>query len=236
MGWKYLVCSKNRFLNPDCRKLSFERDVSMLHFSSAFFFCGLDLSSSVVGLDVHQKLTLHYTALKGSGVQSHIHHAVADLHPGPKQLLSAPTSLSAVQGGNRNQGKFLMTHSCCSCYHTVVLFLVWHQIQIRNKRAAICARTSLPAATTAVSENQSRSDIWTLVPKPLLLSGKVCVTAAQRRPADRESSFSSYLSDLKSRSEALAQTPVKRLKVNRNPLFCAVHLDLLDENTLKSVV
>uniref|UniRef100_A0A3P9K244 Probable ATP-dependent DNA helicase HFM1 n=1 Tax=Oryzias latipes TaxID=8090 RepID=A0A3P9K244_ORYLA len=126
------------------------------------------ISSQYVGLDVHQKLTLHYTTLKGSGVQSHIRHAVADLHPGPKQLLSAPTSLSAVQGGNRNQDsdkKQACSHLC------------------KNKSA--CGHDCC----------------------------KVCVTAARRRPADRESSFSSYLSDLKSRSEALAQTPVKRLKM-----------------------
>ncbi|RVE61086.1 hypothetical protein OJAV_G00167210 [Oryzias javanicus] len=99
------------------------------------------ISSQYVGLDVQQKFMVHYTTLKGFGVQSHSDRRVmADAHPGPKQQFSSSTSGSAVQGGNRNQ-------------------------------------------------------------------------AARRRPADRESSFSSYLSDLRSRSDALAQTPVKRLKM-----------------------
>lgn len=36
---------------------------------------------------------------------------------------------------------------------------------------------------------------------------------AQKRSAPLESGFSSYLKDLRTRSDSLAQTPVKRLKV-----------------------
>ncbi|XP_041659142.1 probable ATP-dependent DNA helicase HFM1 [Cheilinus undulatus] len=45
---------------------------------------------------------------------------------------------------------------------------------------------------------------------------KVGVTVARKRPSNQESSFSSYLDDLKSRSNTLAQTPVKRLKIRMN--------------------
>ncbi|XP_024124379.1 probable ATP-dependent DNA helicase HFM1 isoform X2 [Oryzias melastigma] len=125
------------------------------------------ISSQYVGLDVQQRLMVHYTTLKGFGVQGHSDSCtIADAHPGPKQQLSASASGSAVQVGNQNQGKKQpCSHSC------------------KNKSA--CGHDCC----------------------------KVCVTAARRRPADRESSFSSYLSDLKSRSDALAQTPVKRLKM-----------------------
>lgn len=179
------------------------------------------LSSSVVGLDVQQRLMVHYTTLKGFGVQGHSDSCtIADAHPGPKQQLSASASGSAVQVGSQNQGKssFWCHMLSCSCLHAVVLFHVWRQIQVRNNRAAIRARTSLPVAMTAVSGapvpvrfRHLGFDSHTAVS----FQGKVCVTPAWKRPADRESSFSSYLSDLKSRSDALAQTPVKRLKVNR---------------------
>uniref|UniRef100_A0A3P9NQ28 Probable ATP-dependent DNA helicase HFM1 n=1 Tax=Poecilia reticulata TaxID=8081 RepID=A0A3P9NQ28_POERE len=39
-----------------------------------------------------------------------------------------------------------------------------------------------------------------------------CVAVGQKRSANHESSFSSYLEDLRNRSDVLAQTPVKRLK------------------------
>ncbi|XP_027140746.1 probable ATP-dependent DNA helicase HFM1 isoform X2 [Larimichthys crocea] len=41
---------------------------------------------------------------------------------------------------------------------------------------------------------------------------KVGVTVTRKRTANHESSFSSYLNDLRTRSDTLAQTPVKRLK------------------------
>uniref|UniRef100_A0A3B3YXN9 Probable ATP-dependent DNA helicase HFM1 n=1 Tax=Poecilia mexicana TaxID=48701 RepID=A0A3B3YXN9_9TELE len=42
-----------------------------------------------------------------------------------------------------------------------------------------------------------------------------CVAVGQKRSANHESSFSSYLEDLRNRSDVLAQTPVKRLKVDK---------------------
>ncbi|KAE8291121.1 putative ATP-dependent DNA helicase HFM1 [Larimichthys crocea] len=42
---------------------------------------------------------------------------------------------------------------------------------------------------------------------------KVGVTVTRKRTANHESSFSSYLNDLRTRSDTLAQTPVKRLKM-----------------------
>ncbi|XP_044076280.1 probable ATP-dependent DNA helicase HFM1 isoform X2 [Siniperca chuatsi] len=42
---------------------------------------------------------------------------------------------------------------------------------------------------------------------------KVGVTVARKRSANQESSFSSYLKDLRNRCDTLAQTPVKRLKM-----------------------
>ncbi|XP_008431580.1 probable ATP-dependent DNA helicase HFM1 isoform X2 [Poecilia reticulata] len=42
---------------------------------------------------------------------------------------------------------------------------------------------------------------------------KVGVAVGQKRSANHESSFSSYLEDLRNRSDVLAQTPVKRLKI-----------------------
>lgn len=52
--------------------------------------------------------------------------------------------------------------------------------------------------------------------RPLLPQGKVGVTMTKKRSANQESSFSSYLHDLRSRCDTLAQTPVKRLKVKKN--------------------
>lgn len=51
---------------------------------------------------------------------------------------------------------------------------------------------------------------------PPLLQGKVGVSVTKKRSANQESSFSSYLQDLRSRCDTLAQTPVKRLKVKKN--------------------
>lgn len=45
------------------------------------------------------------------------------------------------------------------------------------------------------------------------LQGKVGVSVVRRRAANNESSFLSYLEDLRSRCDTLPQTPVKRLKV-----------------------
>ncbi|XP_058487783.1 probable ATP-dependent DNA helicase HFM1 isoform X1 [Solea solea] len=45
---------------------------------------------------------------------------------------------------------------------------------------------------------------------------KVGVTVTKKRSANQESSFSSYLRDLRSRCDTLAQTPVKRLKMKMN--------------------
>uniref|UniRef100_G3PSW6 Probable ATP-dependent DNA helicase HFM1 n=1 Tax=Gasterosteus aculeatus aculeatus TaxID=481459 RepID=G3PSW6_GASAC len=42
---------------------------------------------------------------------------------------------------------------------------------------------------------------------------KVGVAVAKKRPANQESSFSSYLKDLRNRCDTLSQTPVKRLKI-----------------------
>ena len=47
----------------------------------------------------------------------------------------------------------------------------------------------------------------------LCFLGKVGVPRVLKRPVNPGSSFSSYLRDLKKRSDALAETPVKRLKV-----------------------
>uniref|UniRef100_A0A3Q3LJC4 Probable ATP-dependent DNA helicase HFM1 n=1 Tax=Labrus bergylta TaxID=56723 RepID=A0A3Q3LJC4_9LABR len=44
---------------------------------------------------------------------------------------------------------------------------------------------------------------------------KVGVTVARKRSTNQESGFSSYLNDLRNRSDTLAQTPVKRLKVRK---------------------
>uniref|UniRef100_A0A3B4ZIL6 Probable ATP-dependent DNA helicase HFM1 n=1 Tax=Stegastes partitus TaxID=144197 RepID=A0A3B4ZIL6_9TELE len=51
---------------------------------------------------------------------------------------------------------------------------------------------------------------------------KVGVTVARKRSANQESSFSSYLQDLRIRSDTLTQTPVKRLKVNKKTDVCFV--------------
>ncbi|XP_065809388.1 probable ATP-dependent DNA helicase HFM1 [Labrus bergylta] len=45
---------------------------------------------------------------------------------------------------------------------------------------------------------------------------KVGVTVARKRSTNQESGFSSYLNDLRNRSDTLAQTPVKRLKMRMN--------------------
>nr|XP_015831544.2 probable ATP-dependent DNA helicase HFM1 isoform X2 [Nothobranchius furzeri] len=47
---------------------------------------------------------------------------------------------------------------------------------------------------------------------------KVGVAVGRKRSTNHESSFSSYLTDLRNRSDALVQTPVKRLKMGNGPL------------------
>uniref|UniRef100_A0A1A8E875 DNA 3'-5' helicase n=1 Tax=Nothobranchius kadleci TaxID=1051664 RepID=A0A1A8E875_NOTKA len=47
---------------------------------------------------------------------------------------------------------------------------------------------------------------------------KVGVAVGRKRSTNHESSFSSYLTDLRNRSDALVQTPVKRLKMSNGPL------------------
>ncbi|XP_071346356.1 probable ATP-dependent DNA helicase HFM1 isoform X2 [Trachinotus anak] len=53
---------------------------------------------------------------------------------------------------------------------------------------------------------------------------KVGVTVARKRSANQESSFSSYLTDLRSRCDTLAQTPVKRLKMKMNEESVSVNI------------
>lgn len=47
--------------------------------------------------------------------------------------------------------------------------------------------------------------------------GKVGVTVTRKRSANQETSFTSYLKDLRSRCDTFAPTPVKRLKVSKIP-------------------
>uniref|UniRef100_A0A1A8I5T4 HFM1, ATP-dependent DNA helicase homolog n=2 Tax=Nothobranchius kuhntae TaxID=321403 RepID=A0A1A8I5T4_NOTKU len=47
---------------------------------------------------------------------------------------------------------------------------------------------------------------------------KVGVAVGRKRSTNHESSFSSYLTDLRNRRDALVQTPVKRLKMSNGPL------------------
>ncbi|XP_070775191.1 probable ATP-dependent DNA helicase HFM1 [Enoplosus armatus] len=53
---------------------------------------------------------------------------------------------------------------------------------------------------------------------------KVGVTVARKRSANQESSFSSYLKDLRSRCDTLAQTPVKRLKMKMSEESVSVNM------------
>ncbi|XP_040912221.1 probable ATP-dependent DNA helicase HFM1 [Toxotes jaculatrix] len=53
---------------------------------------------------------------------------------------------------------------------------------------------------------------------------KVGVTVARKRSAIQESSFSSYLKDLRSRCDTLAQTPVKRLKMKMSEESVSVNM------------
>ncbi|XP_037643041.1 probable ATP-dependent DNA helicase HFM1 isoform X3 [Sebastes umbrosus] len=53
---------------------------------------------------------------------------------------------------------------------------------------------------------------------------KVGVTVARKRSTGQESSFSSYLSDLRSRCDTLAQTPVKRLKMKMSEESASVNM------------
>ncbi|XP_022610745.1 probable ATP-dependent DNA helicase HFM1 [Seriola dumerili] len=53
---------------------------------------------------------------------------------------------------------------------------------------------------------------------------KVGVTVARKRSANQESSFSSYLKDLRNRCDTLAQTPVKRLKMKMSEESVSVNI------------
>ncbi|XP_050925720.1 probable ATP-dependent DNA helicase HFM1 [Lates calcarifer] len=53
---------------------------------------------------------------------------------------------------------------------------------------------------------------------------KVGVTVARKRSANQECSFSSYLKDLRSRCDTLAQTPVKRLKMKMSEESVSVNM------------
>ncbi|XP_056276995.1 probable ATP-dependent DNA helicase HFM1 isoform X1 [Pseudoliparis swirei] len=53
---------------------------------------------------------------------------------------------------------------------------------------------------------------------------KVGVTVARKRSANQESSFSSYLKDLRSRCDTLSQTPVKRLKLKMSEESVSVNM------------
>ncbi|XP_037537228.1 probable ATP-dependent DNA helicase HFM1 [Nematolebias whitei] len=53
---------------------------------------------------------------------------------------------------------------------------------------------------------------------------KVGVAVGQKRSVNHETSFSSYLKDLKNRNDALVQTPVKRLKMKMNEESLAVDM------------
>ncbi|KAK2822171.1 hypothetical protein Q5P01_022236 [Channa striata] len=53
---------------------------------------------------------------------------------------------------------------------------------------------------------------------------KVGVTVARKRSANQETSFSSYLKDLRSRCDTLTQTPVKRLKMKMNAESVTVNM------------
>uniref|UniRef100_UPI0037E94618 probable ATP-dependent DNA helicase HFM1 n=1 Tax=Semicossyphus pulcher TaxID=241346 RepID=UPI0037E94618 len=53
---------------------------------------------------------------------------------------------------------------------------------------------------------------------------KVGVTVARKRSANQESCFSSYLNDLRSRSDTLVQTPVKRLKMRMSHESVSVNM------------
>nr|XP_020471702.1 probable ATP-dependent DNA helicase HFM1 isoform X2 [Monopterus albus] len=53
---------------------------------------------------------------------------------------------------------------------------------------------------------------------------KVGVTVARKRSANQESSFSSYLNDLRSRCDTLTQTPVKRLKIKMSEESVTVNM------------
>lgn len=129
-----------------------------------------------------------------------------------------------------------MSWKACS-YLRCVLFSIqmwqlYNQIQAIKDSATTSARIRISVAMTAVSTITFLSLCMCLfmqlcTPVHLLCvavkivevfsppQGKVGVNVARKRSANPESSFFSYLKDLRTRCDTLAQTPVKRLKVRK---------------------
>lgn len=112
--------------------------------------------------------------------------------------------------GNKRQcnhfckNKDLCGHDCCEYNHSS--FTVYVSLcALMCLPASLCVPVKIIEVFFFQSVNQS-----TYVSRS---QGKVGVT--RRRSANQESSFSSYLKDLRSRCDTLAHTPVKRLKVRR---------------------
>ncbi|CAG5896937.1 unnamed protein product, partial [Menidia menidia] len=128
------------------------------------------ISSEYVGLDIHQKFVVYFSAAKQFGAGNS--HSTTGQRPQHSVLKPPSTKQSPTQREPVCSPKDQDLGSKRECNHFC-----------KNKN--LCAHECC----------------------------KVGVTVVKRRSANPESNFSSYLNDLRNRSDALIQTPAKRLKM-----------------------
>ncbi|XP_024864995.1 probable ATP-dependent DNA helicase HFM1 [Kryptolebias marmoratus] len=132
------------------------------------------ISSDFVGLDIQQKVSVYFSAVKRFGGETP--RSLTDPRTEQRQQHAAVTPLpanqTAAQEENVSSARQQDSGNKRQCNHFC-----------KNKN--LCAHDCC----------------------------KVGVAVGQKRSANHETSFSSYLKDLKNRSDALVQTPVKRLKI-----------------------
>uniref|UniRef100_A0A4W6FFG8 DNA 3'-5' helicase n=1 Tax=Lates calcarifer TaxID=8187 RepID=A0A4W6FFG8_LATCA len=191
------------------------------------------ISSEYVGFDIQQKFKVYYSGARRFGADNpyNIPYNAAGQRPQHSALKPQSTDqatpqredvTSATDQGDKRQcnhfckNKDLCGHECCE-YNLSLSVCVFMCIYVSN-----CASLCFPVKITEVlllqslSQSVSHSACVLLPPPP---KGKVGVTVARKRSANQECSFSSYLKDLRSRCDTLAQTPVKRLKVRNSYYF-----------------
>ncbi|XP_069568611.1 probable ATP-dependent DNA helicase HFM1 [Brachyistius frenatus] len=130
------------------------------------------ISSEYVGLDIQQKFTVYYSAVRKLGTENPCNptHVPSGQRPQHSALKPLSTNQAAPQKENATSAQDQGNKRQCNHF-------------CKNKN--LCGHDCC----------------------------KVGVTVAQKRPAGEESSFSSYLKDLRSRCDTLTETPVKRLKM-----------------------